>query len=268
VTPPALVVVRGGGDLGTGAARRLFLAGLAVLVTERPDPWCVRRRTAFASALAEGSVHVEGVEARGYTPDGLDGWPRARCVAVIAHPHPPYPPALRRALLVDARVLKRGHDTRIDDAPRVVGVGPGFRPGRDCHAAVETVRGHDLGRVIRQGETRPFDGVPGDLGGARVARVLRAPVAGSFTAAVPIGQRVDAGARIGSVGGVTVRAELAGIVRGLIAEGLPVREGQKLGDVDPRGDPLLCDALSDKANAVGGGVVEAVLSLLSVRTGH
>jgi xanthine dehydrogenase accessory factor len=262
---PALVVVRGGGDLGTGAARRLFLAGLAVLVTERPEPWCVRRRTAFAAALADDRVTVEGVVARRFTADSLHGWHRDRCVAVIAHPGAPFPASLRPDLLVDARVLKHGHDTHIDDAPWVVGVGPGFRPGRDCHAAVETVRGHDLGRVLRAGETRPFDGNPGELGGERSGRVLRAPGPGRFTAIVAIGDRIAAGARIGVVDGAAVRTPIGGVVRGLIAERCRVREHQKVGDVDPRDDPSLCESLSDKANAVGGGVVEATLALLAGR---
>ena len=168
-------------------------------------------------------------------------------------------------LLVDARVLKHGHDTRIEDARWVVGVGPGFRPGRDCHAAVETVRGHDLGRVLHDGETLPFDGEPGELGGARSARVLRAPGPGRFAAVVAIGDRIAAGARVGTVGGWAVRSPIGGVVRGLIAEGCQVRQDQKVGDVDPRDDPSLCESLSDKANAVGGGVVEAVLALLAGR---
>ncbi|MDP7113454.1 MAG: xanthine dehydrogenase, partial [Myxococcota bacterium] len=201
---PPLVIVRGGGDLGTGAARRLFLAGLAVLVTERSDPWCVRRRTAFAAALAEEQVSVDGVDARRFVVDHLDRWRRDDCVAVVAHPDTPFPPSLPPDLLVDARVLKHGHDTRIEDARWVVGVGPGFRPGRDCHAAVETVRGHDLGRVLHDGETLPFDGEPGELGGARSARVLRAPGPGRFAAVVAIGDRIAAGARVGTVGGWAV----------------------------------------------------------------
>jgi xanthine dehydrogenase accessory factor len=259
------VLVRGGGDLGTGAARRLFLAGLAVLVTERPDPWCVRRRTAFAVALAEDHVSVEGVEARRFAVDELDRWRRDGCVAVVAHTDSPCPPPLQPDLLVDARVLKRGHDTRIDDARWVVGVGPGFRPGRDCHAAVETVRGHDLGRVLYDGETLPFDREPGELGGARSARVLRAPGPGRFTAAVAIGDRIARGARVGAVGGQAVRTPIGGVVRGLIAEGRRVRPEQKVGDIDPRDDPSLCESLSDKANAVGGGVVEAALAFLAGR---
>lgn len=260
-----LVVVRGGGDLGTGVARRLFLAGLAVLVTERAEPWCVRRRTAFAAALAQGRQTVEGVEARRFELHAMDAWRRDRCVAVIAHPSPPYPRSHRPDLLVDARVLKRGHDTTLSDATRVIGVGPGFSPGRDCHAAVETARGHDLGRVLYAGETRPFDGLPGELGGERSLRVLRAPVAGRFRTTVSIGERIGANCETGVVGDEPVFSRIAGVVRGLIADGSTVRERQKVGDVDPRDNPFLCESLSDKANAVGGGVLEAALVLLADR---
>ncbi|MBC7335795.1 MAG: hypothetical protein H5U01_05920, partial [Clostridia bacterium] len=51
-------------------------------------------------------------------------------------------------------------------------------------------------------------------------------------------------------------------VRGLLRAGLAVRPGMKVGDVDPRGDRSLCFAISDKARAVGGGVLEAILYFL------
>ncbi len=255
------MVVRGGGDLGTGAARRLFLAGFRVLITELDQPWCVRRRTAFARTVAEGSVEVEGVLAHRIVPADLPGWTGRATVAVLVWPDSPHPPALRPQLLVDARVLKRGHDTRIDQAPRVIGVGPGFRVGRDCHAAVETVRGHDMGRVLYEGETQPFSGRPGDIAGEGERRVLRAPVAGTFERGIAIGEDIARGTPVGRVGVAAVVARVSGIVRGLLPTGASVRAGQKVGDVDPRGESRLCATLSDKANSVGGGVLEAALVL-------
>jgi len=257
-----LVVVRGGGDLATGAARRLFLSGYRVVVTERPDPWCVRRTTCFARAVVDGELEVEGVRARRAELSELGAWSWDRIVAVVVCPGLP---ALGADLLVDGRVLKHGHDTRIDDAPLVIGLGPGFEVGRDCHAAVETARGHDLGRVLLAGATRPFDGRPGAVGGAREARVLRAPLAGVFVSSGSIGDLVDEGTTIGTVSDQPVRARLTGVIRGLLADGVRVRANQKLGDLDPRNDPALCRHLSDKANAVGGGVVEAAAVLLGRR---
>jgi xanthine dehydrogenase accessory factor len=177
----------------------------------------------------------------------------------------PAPPGLDPALLVDGRVLKRGHDTTLDDAPWVIGVGPGFEVGRDCHAAVETARGHDLGRALYQGATHAFDGQPGALGGVRERRVIRSSIAGTFRGLVQIGDLVDAGQTVGVTDGRPVDTHLAGVVRGLVADGTAVRAEQKVGDVDPRGEPALVERVSDKANAVGGGVLEATLVLLGRR---
>ncbi len=257
-----LVVVRGGGDLATGAARRLFLAGFRVLVTERSAPWCVRRRTAFATAVLEGSAEVEGVLARHAVPPELGRWDWDHSVPVVACPDRPAPPGVEPDLLVDGRVLKRGHDTTLADAPLVIGIGPGFTAGEDCHAAVETTRGHDLGRVCYAGSTLAFDGLPGARGGERERRVVRSAIAGTFRGLVGIGQRVDAGQTVGVTDGRPVDADVAGVVRGLIADGTAVRAGQKVGDVDPVAAPEVVARVSDKANAVGGGVLEAAMVLL------
>ena len=263
--PAPLCVVRGGGDLATGAARRLYLAGLRVLVLERAAPWCVRRRTAFASAVTAGAVEIDGVLARfGVLPE-LATWDWDHAVAVVVCPDQPAPPGLRPDLLVDARVLKRGHDTTPGDAPLVIGVGPGFAVGRDCDAAVETARGHDLGRVLYTGATLTFDGVPGPLGGERARRVVRSPIAGDFRALVAIGDHVEAGQTVGVTDGRPVDADLGGVVRGLLAPGYEVEWNWKLADIDPRCDTSACFEISDKALAIGGGVVEAVLSWLNSR---
>jgi xanthine dehydrogenase accessory factor len=262
MTLPPLVVVRGGGDTGTAAARRLFLAGLRVVVTERPDPWCVRRLTCFATAVAESTVRVDGVEAWLAAPDDLETWDWAEKIAVVICPDLPYPPEVEPDVLVDARVLKWGHDTEIDDAQIVVGVGPGFTVDEDCDVAVETLRGHDMGRVLYDGETRPFNGIPAPVEGHTDRRVLRTRKAGIFQSTVPIGTRVEAGDEVGTVDENPVLAQVEGILRGLIADGTEVRAQQKVGDVDPRGSRATYQTLSDKANAVGGGVVEAVLVLL------
>ena len=252
--------------MATGVAHRLFVAGFHVVVTERSDPWCVRRRTAFAGAVSGGTVDVGGVEARLARLGDLPDWRWERRVAVLVAPTLPI--GLQPDLLVDARVLKHGHDTTSADAPRVIGVGPGFRVGRDCHAAVETQRGPRLGQVLYDGETEPFSGIPGEVGGEGARRVLRTTVAGDFFATVEIGSFVQAGAPVGSVGGHAVIPRVGGIVRGLIADGTAVRRDQKVGDIDPRGDPTLCDTLSDKAIAVGRGVHEAALTLLRRDAGH
>ena len=252
--------------MATGVAHHLFGAGLRVVVTERPDPWCVRRQTAFARAVLEGTVVVDGIEASLARLEDLPAWDWDHRVAVLVATS--VPDSLHPDLLVDARVLKHGHDTTSTDAPLVIGVGPGFQIGRNCHAAVETQRGPMMGAVLYDGQTEPFSGVPGTIGGEDALRVLRAPVAGEFVATAEIGAIVQEGERIGAVGDRAVATRLGGVVRGLIADGTAVRKDQKLGDVDPRGWPHLCDTLSDKADAVGAGVLEAATTLLRRRTDH
>jgi xanthine dehydrogenase accessory factor len=163
-------------------------------------------------------------------------------------------------VLVDARMAKRNIDTRIDQAPLVVALGPGFSAGGDCHAVIETKRGHRLGRVIWQGPALPNTGRPGKIAGKVSERVLRAPVAGTVTWQVAIGDAVSAGQALGRVGGQTLAAPFAGVARGLIAPGSDVPAGYKIGDLDARADRQACFTISDKALAVGGGVLEAILA--------
>ena len=169
--------------------------------------------------------------------------------------------ALAPDALVDAILAKRNLGTRITDAPVVVGVGPGFTAGEDCHAVIETMRGHTLGRVIYSGSAIPNTNVPGLIGGFAGERVLRAPADGAFRSVRRIGDLVKAGDVAGYVSGEPMVCTIDGVLRGLIAGGIPVRKGMKSGDVDPRGNVKNCYTVSDKATAVGGGVLEAILHL-------
>ncbi|MFQ5694004.1 MAG: molybdenum hydroxylase, partial [Nitrospinota bacterium] len=65
--------------------------------------------------------------------------------------------------------------------------------------------------------------------------------------------------------GQPVVAPIGGILRGLLRDGLTVTEGFKVGDVDPRCRREHCFTISDKARAIGGGVLEALLMHLSAR---
>ena len=162
---------------------------------------------------------------------------------------------------MDAILAKRNLGTRITDAPVVVGVGPGFTAGEDCHAVIETMRGHTLGRVIYSGSAIPNTNVPGLIGGFAGERVLRAPADGAFRSVHRIGDLVKTGDVAGYVSGEPMACTIDGVLRGLIADGIPVRKGMKSGDVDPRGNVENCYTVSDKATAVGGGVLEAILHL-------
>ena len=162
---------------------------------------------------------------------------------------------------LDAILAKRNLGTKIDDAPVVVGIGPGFTAGEDCYAVVETMRGHTLGRVIYSGSALPNTNIPGLIGGFAGERVLRAPDTGIFRQLREIGALVEAGECVGTVNERPMCCTISGVLRGILADGTPVFKGMKSGDVDPRCKPEYCTTASDKALAVGGGVLEAVLNL-------
>ena len=258
-----LAVVRGGGDLGSGVVYHLHRAGFPVVVLELPRPLAVRRAATFAPAVTEGRVEVEGVVAAlAGSPAEAVAAARGGTVAVLVSPDLPLFPE-PAAVLIDARMAKRNLGTTIDQAPLVVALGPGFTAGVDCDAVIETMRGHRLGRVIWSGQAAPDTGIPGTIGGADARRVVRAPATGSVAWTCTIGDSVEAGTRLGTVGGVGVLAPLTGVVRGLILEGNVVATGSKIGDIDPRGDRTACFEISDKSRLVGSGALEAALTWLN-----
>ncbi|MEM9561568.1 MAG: selenium-dependent molybdenum cofactor biosynthesis protein YqeB [Actinomycetota bacterium] len=260
-----LCLLRGGGDLATGVAWRLTRAGWPVVVCELAAPLTVRRTVALSTAVTDGIVDVEGLVGR-RVDDGATAAAVAATgdVPVLIAPELPDTATLAPDVVIDARLAKRPLDTTIDDAPLVVALGPGFTAGVDCHAVVETKRGHHLGRVWWEGSAAPDTGTPGTVGGRGRERVLRAPADGTARWQVAIGDRVVADQPIGTVAGAPVVAPFDGVVRGLIAESVEVTAGLKIGDVDPRVDlDATHDQISDKALAVGGGVVEAVLTWLA-----
>lgn len=259
-----LVVIRGGGDLATGVAHRLHRAGMRVAVTELVQPTVIRRAVALAAAVYEGQVEVEGLVARlAESDEEIHAALAAGQVPVVIDPQGKVIPRLRPTVVVDAIMTKRNTGaTAITDAPIVIGLGPGFTAGVDVHAVIETNRGHHLGRVILSGSAEPHTGVPGPSAGFTVERVLRAPCAGTLTGQRRIGDPVETGEAVASVAGQPVVAKISGVLRGLLADGLLVKPGMKVGDVDPRGVREHCFTISDKARAIGGGVLEAILYLL------
>lgn len=255
------VVVRGGGDIGTGAVARLHRCGFPVTVLELPRPLTVRRTVAVSSAVVDGQIEVEDVAASLVAgPADAASTTAAGRVAVLVSPTLSF---LEPAVVVDARLAKRNIDTTIADAPFVVGLGPGFTAGSDCHAVIETMRGPDLGRVIWEGPAAPDTGEPGSVGGESTDRVLRAPRTGMVEWRVAIGDLVERGQSLGRIEAAEITATTSGVVRGLLRDGYLAEHGLKIGDIDPRGDPAACHRISDKALAIGGGVLEAVLSWIN-----
>lgn len=268
--PGGPVLVKGAGELATGVAWRLFRTGFPVVMTEVPAPLAVRRLVAFSEAIPLGEHTVEGVTARrAADAAAAQALLAAGVIPVLADPAAACRAALAPRAVVDAIMAKRNPGTAMADAPAVVALGPGFTAGVDCHAVVETMRGHWLGRVYYQGAALPDTGVPAERGGHSAARVVRAPAAGRFRAVRAIGEHVSAGDVLGYVDptAVPVPAAISGVLRGLIRAGTPVTAGLKIADVDPAAAPEHCHTLSDKALAVAGGVLEALLMLEARRDG-
>lgn len=254
-----LIVIRGGGDLATGVALRLYRSGMDVVICETAVPTSIRRTVCFSEAVRLEEMMVEGVTARRAVPEEVPALLAAGIIPVLVDPEGACIPGLRPDAVVDAILAKRNLGTSMDMAPIVVAAGPGFTAGVDCHAAVETMRGHYLGRVIYEGSPLPNTNIPGLIGGYAGERVLRAPADGVFAGAKRIGDRVEAGDVAGYVAGKPMVCTIGGTLRGLLADGVPVTKGMKSGDVDPRCEEAHCRCASDKALAVGGGVLEAIL---------
>jgi xanthine dehydrogenase accessory factor len=260
------VLTWGGGDLASGVAIRLHRVGIRVLIVETPQPMVVRRTVAFAQAVFTGETIIEGVRGQLIQSSNQiqDTW-AAGDIPVLVDPelnlmsgHPPL-------VLVDARMKKVKVDIPLGTADLVIGLGPGFIAGENCHAAVETNRGHFLGRVYWEGSTQDDTGVPGKVGDFAAERVLHTPVDGQVQAFVDIGDWVEQSDLVMTVGDHHIRAPFPGLVRGLIYPGLFVTAGTKVGDIDPRPETFRCWTISEKSLAIGGGVLEAILTVPGIR---
>lgn len=257
-----LVVIRGAGDIATGIALRLWRSRIRVVMTDLERPTAIRRTVCFSQAIPNGETKVEDVTAkRAFDAANALALLERGVVPVLADPEGSCIPVLEPDGVVDAILAKKNLGTRITDARVVVGVGPGFTAGEDCHAVVETVRGHCLGRVYYRGSAQPNTGIPGLIGGFAGERVLRAPADGVFHQLREIGEQVKEGDVAATVDGRPMVCTLTGVLRGILPEGTPVFKGMKAGDIDPRCELEHCRCASDKALAVGGGVLEALLAL-------
>lgn len=261
-----LVAVRGGGDIATGTIYRLAQAGFKVIVLEIEQPTVIRHTVSVAQCIFTGETEIEGMKAvRVVSPEeALAALEKGR-IPVAVDPEGTYIEKLRPYVVVDGILAKKNLGTRIDMAPIVIGLGPGFTAPADVHAVIETNRGHFLGKIYYEGSAIPDTGVPGDIAGYSVERLVRSPADGTLTALKKIGDLVDKGDILGHVDGFPVLSPLKGVLRGIINEGVPVKARMKIGDVDPRDVRAHCWSISDKARAIGGGVLEAILHLSLLR---
>jgi len=255
-----IIITKGGGEMGSGVVHRLVRSGFKVCITEIDKPLAVRREVSFCEAVFTGRQKVEGlVGQRVETPAEVfrtweQGW-----VPVLVDPECAVRKELRPEILVDAILAKKKTRTEISDAPLVIGLGPGFIAGGNVHYVVETNRGHFLGKVIENGEAEPDTGIPGMIGGYTWERVLRAPAEGEFRGKKRIGERVQKGETVAEVEGKPVAALIEGVLRGILRDGVWVSDKMKVGDIDPRANREHCFTISEKARAIGGGVLEAIL---------
>ena len=260
-----LIIVRGGGDLATGTIYKLKKSGFPVLILETANPSAIRRNVAFCEAVYQGSQTVEDMTCHlaASPAQALQFLSEGRLV-VLVDPAGEAIRELKPLAVVDAILAKKNLGTNRDMAPITVALGPGFVAGRDVDAVIETKRGHNLGRVLREGSAAPNTGIPGIIGGYGKERVIHCPAEGILRNVKKITDTVSKGEVIAVVetgtGTVPVEATLDGILRGLIRDGYPVRVGFKMADIDPRAEEYNnCFTISDKARCIAGGVLEAIL---------
>ena len=258
-----LAIIRGAGDLATGTISKLHRCGFRVAALDMEKPTVIRRTVAFAQSLVEGEYTVEGIKAvQALSEEDIHQAWESGNIPVLPDPDGEWIKRLKPEIVVDAIIAKSNcGGTRMDMAPVVIGLGPGFTAGKDVHAVIETNRGHNLGKIIREGQAEANTGVPGNIAGFTAERVVRAPSDGIMEVIKDIGSLVKKGDLIARAGKTDVFCPLDGVVRGMIAEGTPVTAGFKIADVDPRGDDSYCRIISDKARAIAGGVLEAILIL-------
>jgi xanthine dehydrogenase accessory factor len=263
-----VVLIKGGGEVASGVAHKLHRSHFKVCLTEIPGALAVSRGTAFSEAVFDGTKEIEGVTTElvpATLKDIRQSWQHNR-IPLIIDPETAIKKALKPDVLIDGRMIKKNTDTKITDAPLVIGLGTGFTAGKDVHIIVETLQGPNLGRLITKGAAAQNTGEPVAIAGLGKKRVVWAPEAGTFTTDLEIGQKVTANQEVGRIGRISLKAPMAGMLRGLIRDGVKVRQGEKLIEVDPVNDSSICFIIRDKMRTIAGGVLEAILTKYNVPT--
>lgn len=257
------VLIRGGGDIASGTISRLHNCGFKLLVLEISQPTAIRRCVSFSEAVYDGTTTVEGITAELIdTPQSREiTWEDGK-VPILIDPTAASINTVKPFAVVDAILAKKNCGTTMDMAPITIGLGPGFYAGKDVHAAIETARGHQLGKIIYDGSALNATGIPGNIGGFTKERVLYAPLDGKIKVLKGIGDQVEKGETVARIGSMEILAQIPGFVRGMTRDGTKVRKGAKIGDIDPRlSERPNCFTISDKARSISGSVLEALLVL-------
>jgi xanthine dehydrogenase accessory factor len=260
-TRDRIIAIKGAGEMASAVAWRLYMARMTtIFMMEIDRPLAVRREVSFCEAVIENRKTVEGIEA--VRADSFEKvpalWNQGK-IALLVDPLWQAIPWFKPDVVIDAILAKKNLGTLITEAARVIGLGPGFVPGKDVHWVIETNRGHDLGRILTDREAEPDTGIASEINGITSGRVLRAPENGLFRTDRKIGEFIKAGEVVGSVNDAQINAQINGVVRGLLRSGWMVSQHLKIGDIDPRGIISYCYTISDKARAIAGSVLEAVL---------
>ena len=254
------ILIKGAGDLASGIAWRLKRAGFDIIMTEIKWPLTVRLTVAYSNAVYENEVIIENIQ--GKLVNSYDEAKKILAqdmIAVIVDEEAKIKDEYKPDIIIDAIMAKKNINTKIDDAPIVIAIGPGFVAEKDCDYVVETKRGHFLGKVIESGSAIKNTGVPGNIGGYTTERIIRANGAGKFKSVAKIGDFVHKGEIVALVDDRKIVAQLDGIVRGMLHDDIVVTDKMKCGDIDPRAEKSHCFSISDKSRAIGGGALEAVL---------
>lgn len=260
------ILIKGAGDIATGIACRLFSCGYKIIMTETGIPTTVRRNVAFSKVVYENKGVVEGICAKlANTPLEIENIIKEKNVAVIIDPSMEFKSEYNADIVIDAIIAKRNLGTKIDDAKLVIGIGPGFRAGEDCHCVVESNRGHNLGRLMYTGVAEENTGVPAVVMGYAAERIIRASKGGAFKATVNIGDIVKKGAIVAYSDDSPVFALMDGLIRGMLQDGVLVTENMKCGDIDAKYDINSIHTISDKARAISGAVLEAIVTYTNSR---
>lgn len=260
-----IVVIRGGGDIATGIGHRLYKAGFKIIIFETSQPLAIRRTVSFCEAIHSKETTVEGVKAV-YCKDVDSSLKviKEGNIPILIDPIGENIQRIKPIAVVDSILAKRNLGTNKSMAPITIGIGPGFTAGVDVDLVVESKRGHNLGKVIYKGPAEANSGIPGNVMGFKEERIIRAVANGNIIWNYRIGDLIEKDQVIGQISGVEIKAEIPGIIRGLIKEGMYVEEGLKIGDIDPRGESVDPMTISDKARAIGGGVLEGIMYMMNV----